>query len=585
MLYATLCDLLEGSVQKYKDRDIFGTKRDGEWHWLTYGEFAKLVEACSGGLAQLGIAPGDRVAMVSDNSVEWATVAHATYARGGIFVPMYTAQKPDEWQFILNDCAAKVVFASTEKAYRALKAAAPQIPSLKQVIGVFLPESDGDSYLGLLARGRSAPVARHAAQSKDVAAFIYTSGTTGQPKGVKLSHANICSNCAAVEEIIPMDRETSVAFLPWAHSLGHTGELMYFTQRGFTMAINDDVTRLVSNLPEVRPTALVAVPRIFNRIYEGVNRQMSEKPKLIQALFQRGLRCAGDKSQGKALGLGDSIALALAERLIFSKVRAKFGGRLKLVICGSAALNKDVAEFVDALGIMVYEGYGLTETTPVVSVNYPGHRKLGSVGKPLPGVRVVIDESHSNQPGEGEIVVYGPNVMVGYHNRPEDDAAIFTPDGGLRTGDLGRLDADGYLFITGRLKELYKLENGKYVAPAPLEEELKISPYIANVVLYGLNRPHNVALIVPNHERLQQWAAANGVELGNITQNPKVRELLMGEIQTHSASFKSYERPRSIAVVSEDFTTENGLLTPKMSVKRKEVLSRYGSALEALYSA
>jgi long-chain acyl-CoA synthetase len=585
MLYATLCDLLEGSCKKFKDRNIFGTKRDGEWHWITYGEFGKLVQACTAGLAGLGVTAGDRVAMVADNCVEWATVAHATYAQGGVFVPMYTAQKPDEWKFILNDCAAKVVVAATEKAYRALKAAAPQIPSLEHVIGLFLPESDPDSYLGLLSRGRGSPVARHVAKSEDIAAYIYTSGTTGQPKGVKLSHANICSNCAAVEEVIPMVQETSVAFLPWAHSLGHTGELMYFTQRGFSMAINDDVGRLVSNLPEVRPTALVAVPRIFNRIYEGVNRQMSEKPRLIQALFARGLRCAGDKSRGKSLGFADRVVLGLAERLIFSKVRGKFGGRLKLVICGSAALNKDVAEFVDALGIMVYEGYGLTETTPVVSVNYPGHRKLGSVGKPLPGVRVVIDESQSSQPGEGEVVVYGPNVMVGYHQRPEENAAIFTADGGLRTGDLGRLDQDGYLYITGRLKELYKLENGKYVAPAPLEEELKVSPYITNVVLYGLNRPHNVALVVPNLDRLKQWAEENGVELGNVTENPKVRELLMAEIQAHSATFKSYERPRSVAIVTEDFTTENGLLTPKMSVKRKEVLSRYGSALEALYSA
>jgi long-chain acyl-CoA synthetase len=585
MEYETLVELLESSCSKFKDRELFGTKHGSEWRWTTYGRFHELVEACSAGLVARGIGPGDRVGIVADNCVEWATSAHATYRAGGIFVPMYTAQRPDEWKFILNDCNAKLVIAASEAAYQKLKAAQPEMPTVKQVIGLSLPEAHEDSYAALLAQGKAAPVPKARVSSSDLAAFIYTSGTTGQPKGVKLSHKNLCSNLAAIEAVIPMKHERSLAFLPWAHSFGHTAELQYFIQRGFSLAINDDVTRLVSNLAEVHPTVLVAVPRIFNRIYEGVHRQMAAKPGIIQALFRHGLRAGGAKAAGKALGLGDRVLLALADRLIFSKVRAKFGGKLELVICGSAALNKEVAEFVAGLGIVIYEGYGLTETSPVVSVNCAAGSRIGSVGRPVPGVRVVLDESQSTQPGEGEVIVYGPNVMQGYHQRPEDDAAIFTKDGGLRTGDLGKLDRDGFLYITGRSKELYKLENGKYVAPAPLEEELKVSPYIANVVIYGSDRPHNVALVVPNQDRLKEWAAESGVELGNITQNPKVRELLMGEIQSHSHGFKSYERPRSIAVITEDFTTENGLLTPKMSVKRKEVLSRYGSALDALYSA
>ncbi|MET0414184.1 MAG: long-chain fatty acid--CoA ligase, partial [Polyangiaceae bacterium] len=528
---------------------------------------------------------GDRVGIVADNSVEWATCAHATYWRGGIFVPMYTAQRPDEWKFILNDCGARIVFAASDVAYQKLKAAQPEMPSVEHVIGLALPDGHEDSYASLLARGKAAPVSKATVSPTDIASYIYTSGTTGQPKGVELSHKNLCSNLAAVEAVIPMKNERSLAFLPWAHSFGHTAELQYFIQRGFSLAINDDVTRLISNLSEVQPTVLVAVPRIFNRIYEGVHRQMAAKPGVIQALFRHGLRAGCAKAGGQSLGLADRVLLALADRLIFSKVRAKFGGKLKMVICGSAALNKEVAEFVAGLGIVIYEGYGLTETSPVVSVNCAGASRIGSVGKPVPGVRVVLDESQSTQPGEGEVVVYGPNVMQGYHQRPEDNAAIFTKDGGLRTGDLGRLDSDGFLYITGRSKELYKLENGKYVAPAPLEEELKVSPYIANVVIYGSDRPHNVALVVPNQERLLEWASETGVELGNVSQNSKVRELLMSEIQAHSSSFKSYERPRSIAIITEDFTTENGLLTPKMSVKRKEVLLRYGSALDALYSA
>ncbi len=212
-------------------------------------------------------------------------------------------------------------------------------------------------------------------------------------------------------------------------------------------------------------------------------------------------------------------------------MRARFGGRLKLVISGSAALNKDVAEFIDALGIMVYEGYGLSETSPVVSVNFPGHRKIGSVGPAIPGVRVELDQTKSDEPGEGEIVVYGPNVMKGYYNRPDDTSSVLMPDGGFRTGDLGKLDAEGYLYITGRIKELYKLENGKYVAPAALEEELKVSPYISNLVICGANRPFNVALVCPAVDEVKRWAKDNGHSIDDITNSEPVRKLILAEIK------------------------------------------------------
>jgi long-chain acyl-CoA synthetase len=417
-----------------------------------------------------------------------------------------------------------------------------------------------------------------------VAGFIYTSGTTGAPKGVRLSHRNICSNCDAVREVFPLHRERSLAFLPWAHALGQTGELHFFTQEGFSIAINDDLTRLVTNLPEVKPTLLVAVPRIFNRIYDGVTKQMASKPKPIQKLFARGLQLAKAQSAGQRLGLLDGLTLAAADRLIFSKVRDRFGGRLKLAISGSAALSQNVAEFIDALGIMVYEGYGLTETSPVASVNYPGARKLGSIGKPLPGVRVVIDETQSEKPGEGEIVIHGPNVMLGYHNRPEEEARVFTPDRGFRSGDLGYLDADGYLFITGRIKEQYKLETGKYVAPAALEEQLKLSPLIANVMLYGANKPYNVALVVVDAAALEQWCKDTGAALpADPNTEPRLVQAVLEEIAQHGKAFKSYERPTKVVLTREDFTVENGQLTPSLKIKRSAVLARYQGALEELY--
>ena len=260
------------------------------------------------------------------------------------------------------------------------------------------------------------------------------------------------------------------------------------------------------------------------------------------------------------------------------------GGRLRYAVSGSAALSREVGEFVDALGIEVYEGYGLTETSPVVSVNYPGHRRMGSVGQAIPGVRVEIDTQVTGDPENGEIVVHGPCVMQGYHNRPKETGEVLRVDRGLRTGDMGRLDADGYLFITGRIKEQYKLETGKYVVPSPLEEELKLSPFIASVMLYGDNKPHNVALVVPDREALARWADQQGKKLGDPTSDPAVRELIRAELAKYSEGFKSYERPKDFIIVNEDFTVEAGLLTPKLSVKRRNVLARYGGALDALYS-
>jgi long-chain acyl-CoA synthetase len=267
--------------------------------------------------------------------------------------------------------------------------------------------------------------------------------------------------------------------------------------------------------------------------------------------------------------------------MVFSKVRARFGGRLKYVICGGAALEPDVGRFIDALGLTVYEGYGLTETSPIVSANCPRHRRFGSAGRVLPGVRVTIDRAGNESP-EGEIVVYGPNVMKGYHNRPDESGAL-RADGGLRTGDLGHLDEDGYLFITGRLKEQFKLQNGKYVMPSPLEDKLKISPYIANVVIYGDNKPYCVALVVVDVTRVHRWAKDQGFELGDPTRDERVIGLVRREIEERSLDFRRFERPRAFALAIDEFTAENGMLTPTLKLKRRLVVSKYKAVLEALY--
>jgi long-chain acyl-CoA synthetase len=459
-----------------------------------------------------------------------------------------------------------------------------ELPALQHVVGLELPASDDHSYAALLEIGRKRPVPAVSPSPGDVAGLIYTSGTTGMPKGVILSHGNICSNVNAIHQIFefqPDDR--SLAFLPWAHSFGQTCELHCLLSMGCSMAINDDVKNLVANLAEVKPTVLYAVPRVFNRLYDGVNAQIAAKPGIIQWLFKRGIEIATRRSRGEGVGAGDGLLLSLADRLIFSTVRARFGGRLKYAISGSAALSPEVAAFIDALGITVYEGYGLTETSPIATANYPGARKMGTVGKAIPGVSIQIDRTVTGDPLHGEIIIKGPNVMQGYHNRPEENAAVMMEDRSFRSGDMGYVDPDGFLHITGRIKEQYKLENGKYVVPSPFEEKLKLSPYIANVMIYGANKPHNVALVIPDLEALRGWAAKQNLALEDVAGNEQVRNLLRAEIEALSRDIKGYERVQNFVVTIEDFTTDNGMLTPTLKLKRRVVLERYGEDLDALY--
>ncbi len=578
-----LAELCERSTRTYADHPLFGTKSSsGSWRWMSYGEFKRDVDRFRAALAALGVGPGDRVAIVANNRIEWAVACYASYGLRAAYVPMYEQQHAEEWQFILNDCGAKVVIGATPGIYEQLCAMKSSLPALQHVVGL---ESGGeDSYRSLLTRGESKPVAVMQPEPTETAGLIYTSGTTGKPKGVILSHGNIASNINAVHEIFAHGSDDrSLAFLPWAHSFGQTCELHSLVSSGCSMAINDDVANLVANLAEVKPTVLYAVPRIFNRIYDGVNKQMAGKPAPIRTLFKSAIRTRTRMGRGESVGALDRVGLALADKLIFSKVRERFGGRLRYVVSGSAALSKEVAEFIDALGIEVFEGYGLTETSPIATANFPNNRKIGSVGKAIPGVKIKIDKSVTDDPKNGEIVIYGPNVMQGYYNRPEENAQVLLDDGGFRSGDMGYMDDEGYVYITGRIKEQYKLENGKYVVPAPLEEELKLSPYIANVMLHGANRPHNVALVVPDVESVKQWASENGVELGDFAKNDKVRALLRAEMDKYGTSFKGFERPKDFVITTEDFTTDNGMLTPTLKLKRRNVLAKYETVLESLY--
>ncbi len=587
--FSDLVDILAKSAVKHKNANLFGTKIDGVWQWTTYGEFAKQVDAVRGGLAALGVSKGDTVAIISANRVEWAVAAYATYGLGAQFCPMYEHQLDSDRQYILEDSGAKVVITSSYAIYETTRPWTDELPSLEHVLCMALPAEDEASFSALVARGQAKPTPTVEVDPSWTCGFIYTSGTTGKPKGVLLTHNNIVSNINGVSRFFPIDtRDVSLCFLPWAHSFGQTCELHFLITRGAAMAMAESVEKLVDNFSEVKPTILLAVPRIFNRIYDGLIKRMAAEGGLKKTLFDAAMANAVKREELAAEGTSSAIAdlkHKVLDKLVFSKVRDRFGGRLRFALSGGAALAPEVAQFIDRLGIFVCEGYGLTETSPIVSSNRPGARKIGSVGQPIPGVEVVIDKTETGPDApDGEVVVKGPNVMKGYHGRDEETAEVIDADCTFHTGDLGRLDADGYLFITGRIKEQYKLQNGKYVVPGPLEDMLQISGYITQAFIDGSNQPYNGALIVPDKVAIEKWAAAEGIsgDYESILGNDKTHALIEAEIQANSDDFKGYERVRKFTLIPEEFTVENGLLTPKMSVKRRLVLDRYKKELEEL---
>ncbi|MBM4361673.1 MAG: long-chain fatty acid--CoA ligase [Deltaproteobacteria bacterium] len=584
--YGSLVELLDASARAHAQKPLFGSKIGGAWRWITYDEFRKDVDRFQSALAQLGVGRGDRVGIVGQNSVEWAITAYAAATRGAAFVPLYEEQGPAEWEYILRDAAPRVVVAANRATHDQLVTLRPRLPSVECVLGIGLADTDPASFRSHLVRGGANPAAGVLPRPEDLATILYTSGTTGVPKGVELTHQNLCSNVAALTGLFPYGPdERSLAFLPWAHSFGQTAELHALLSIGASLAINDAPDRLLENLEKVRPTVLYAVPRVFHRIHDGVAQDLRAVPAALRAVYETGLAAAARRARGESLGLPGRAALAAADRLVFSRIRARLGGRLRWVVSGSAALPLHIAALIDAIGVPVYEGYGLTETSPVATTNRPGARRLGTVGQAIPGVRIELLAAAEPTDGSGEIVVHGPNVMRGYHGLPDETARVLTAEGGLRTGDLGRLDAEGYLTITGRLKELYKLENGRYVAPAPLEDALRASPYFANVMLHGENRPWNVAILVLNDAAVRAWAADAGLSIGELATDDHVQALVDRELRRLSEPFKAFERPEGFVIAREPFTVENGTLTPTLKVKRSRVVERYRAELDRVYAS
>ncbi|MGZ3460837.1 MAG: AMP-dependent synthetase/ligase [Archangium sp.] len=588
--FETLVDVFQQSTAHFGPRPLFGEKKNGQWTWMTYIQFAQLVDDLRGGLSQLGVTSGDRVAVISNNRHEWAVGAYACYTLGAAYVPMYEAQQDKEWKYILNDCGAKAVFAATDAIAAKLAEMKAELPRLEHILRFSGSADDADSFAGLLRRGAETPGPVIQPKASDLCGLIYTSGTTGNPKGVMLSHGNIARNVAAIHDIFPLSQEDcSLSFLPWAHVFGQSVELHGLFSMGASMGIAESVDKIMDNLGEVRPTVLFSVPRIFNRIYDGLQKRMAGEKPLVRMLFQHGLEMARQRrelAEKHQSSVWVNLRHALCDKLVFAKVRARFGGRMKYAFSGGAAISREVAEFIDNLGITVYEGYGLSETSPIATANYAGNRKIGSVGKAIPGTRVEIDRSETGDPKQGEIVVHGHNVMMGYYNLPEENAKVFTGDGGFKTGDMGYLDDDGFLWITGRIKEQYKLENGKYVVPVPIEQALQLSPFITNAMVHGQNKPFNVAILVPDLEALKKWAAEKGLDTSSIPEllkRPEVQQLYREQVLEHTRGVKGYERPQRFLLIGEDFSIANDMLTASLKLKRRSVLKKYGEAVEELY--
>jgi long-chain acyl-CoA synthetase len=585
-----LVEFLEASLANYPDNPLFGTKNARKvYEWVTYREVGKRVDHLRAALSRLGVKRGDSVGIIANNRVEFAVVAFAAFGLGARFVPMYEAELFKVWKYIIADSAIKVLFASKPEIREKVRDFPAEIKTLEKIV---LIDGQGEDTLPALEKaGAANPVPSVHPGPEEIAVLLYTSGTTGDPKGVLLTHGNITSNQIVGKKIFPQlcEQDRCISILPWAHLLGLTADLFAFIQIGGSIGFMESVATLADDMMLIRPTWMTGVPRIFNKVYSGVQTKMDTEGGLPKKLFQMGVEAGKRRRELREKGRSSllvNLKFKLADAIVFKMIRQRFGGRLSGSGVGGAAVNIQILRFFEDVGIPLYEGYGLTETSPVVTLNSPAAHRPGSVGRVVEGVKVVIDKSVTGDPEEGEIVVYGPNVMAGYHNKPKETAEVMTPDGGFRTGDVGRIGKDGFMYLTGRIKEQFKLENGKYVYPAAIEEEIKLNPLIENAMIFGFNRPYNICLVAPNFPALAGYAEKHGLpkDPEGMVKSKEVTDLLTREIIAGlKGKFGGYEIPQKFVFLSEGFTVENGLLTQTMKLKRKFVFEKFKDRIETEY--
>lgn len=575
----------------YNKPDCLLYKVGGTYQPVSTAELVDRVRRLAKALEGLGVGPGDRVALMAENGPHWPTVDFATLSVGAVLVPVYPTLLPDQSSYIAKDCGAKVVVAQTVQHLEGFLSHSDDLSEVRQFVLI-----QGESHdprvvtlSALLERGANPdPVAfeqkARKAKPDDLATFIYTSGTTGQPKGVMLTHGNIVSNVVAAMEMLPIDGKfTALSFLPLSHSFERTVDYSYFYM-GCTIAYAESVQTVAQNLQEVKPQVFVSVPRVYEKVLSRVQENVATSSPGKQKIFAWAQGVGREslpwrlkhKSPPGFLGL----KLRLADKLVFGKIKERLGGRFKFALSGGAPLPRDVAEFFWGAGIEIYEGYGLSETAPVLTVNTPDGVKLGTVGRAVPGVELRIAE-------DGEILAKGPNIMKGYWNLPEATAEVIDKDGWFHTGDIGELDPEGFLRITDRKKELIINAYGKNVAPAPIENELKASRFIGQAVVIGDRRKFLSALLVPDFEVLKPWAERQGIGAADnqaLLRDARVRALFASEVKELNTRLASFEKIVAWDLLPSEFTLETGELTPTQKVKRRVINQKYGDVIERLYT-
>jgi len=562
------------------------------WQPISSKEFVRRIAGIAKALQELGVGAGDRVAVFAPNCPEWHVADFAIQGIGAVTVPVYFHESVDRITYILKDSGARVVFTSGEEQARKIAESRPNLPELEHVISVAPPaDLHGESlrYDALITGAGEAELAEYRRRVAEVdpaqlATIIYTSGTTGEPKGVMLTHANLSSNAfegSAGYEMNPSD--VGLSFLPLAHVYERTMDYAFFFH-GVPVAYVEQMDTVQQALLEVHPTVMGAVPRFYEKIYASVIEQGHREAGIKRAVFDWALRVASQAVPWRAYGNRVPLVVRLqwqvANRIVYSKIRAGLGGQVRILTAGGGPLAPELAEFFWSVGLPVYQGYGLTETSPIVTANSPKSNKIGTVGPPIPNVQVRIA-------ADGEILVRGSCVMQGYYKKPDATREVMLSDGWFATGDIGRLDAEGNLIITDRKKELLKTAGGKFVAPAPIENLLKTSPYVVNAMVVGDKRKFVSALIVPNFATVGAAAKRAGHEMatpGQMLNDPWVRDLIANEIERLTSSLAQYEKPKRFALLEQDFAFGNGQLTYTLKLKRRVIEDRYQDVIARMYA-
>ncbi|MFS8638043.1 MAG: long-chain fatty acid--CoA ligase [Gemmatimonadota bacterium] len=589
----TLVQLFFEAIDRYQRDDAMRYPVDGGWRSIGHDEVETRVRRIGLALQALGLGRGDRAAILSENRPEWALADYACLCTGVQDVPIYATLPPGQVAYILKDSGARLIFVSTADQLAKILEVWSDLPALEHAVTFDPVETDDprvrtlDALIELgraeeeAGRGRDFRARALEARPDDVATILYTSGTTGQPKGVQLTHKNVFSNIVACEQILEVTSEdVTLSFLPLSHILQRMVDFLFF-HKGVSISYVPAIDRVAQSMAEVRPTVVVSTPRVYEKVYAKIMSATGLKLRLILWARSVGRRWADARLAGRRPGLWLSLKHKLADMLVYRKIRDAVGGRIRYFISGAAPLNPEIARFFYAAGLVILEGYGLTETSPVTNVNLPDSIRLGTVGKPVPGTEIMIAP-------DGEILVRGPQVMKGYYNQPEATREAIDEDGWFHTGDIGELDEDGYLRITDRKKDLIVTAGGKNVAPQPIENAIKNSRFILEAVMLGDRRPYPIVLVVPNFEQVARWAKQEGITAesrAELVRNERVRQKIEEEVQRRLTGFARFELPKKVGILDREFTIEAGELTPTLKVRRRIVEERYRSVVEELYGA